>query len=383
MLLYILIIEIFRNSFKAFPVTIIVAMIVIALSVLMSIVVYLTIFFSRIRAANIYIKTTRVRALISYKLNQYLFFMESVSQVTRGDFKRLVNEFNKIKRLNFENKLVRQVLVDQLVYLRKNFTAKTSTVLRNLYQSLGLQKFSLRKLNTSAWQVKAQGIAELREMEPAMTAAVILSYTNSPNDDLRVEAQAAYIGLNSADPFSFLNNTTEILIEWHQIILFDAIINNDKIVIPSFTKWLSSSNQSVIIFCIKLITHYMQSDAIPALIQLMDHRDTSVQNRAVNALGKLNATTAEHIMIDRYPTFSESCKLEVLKALGRIKSLNSIPFVRTQFLTANSFNICKYAMYSYIAITGYNQAKLSLNFPDINFQQESIINHCFDQLIDV
>jgi len=85
MLLYILIIEIFRNSFKAFPVTIIVAMIVIALSVLMSIVVYLTIFFSRIRAANIYIKTTRVRALISYKLNQYLFFMEGVSQVTWGD----------------------------------------------------------------------------------------------------------------------------------------------------------------------------------------------------------------------------------------------------------------------------------------------------------
>lgn len=382
MLLHTFAIWIFPDSFNEYSTTILVALVVIGISIFVSIVVYLTIFISRVRATYIQIRTAKARELISDKLNNYLFVMESVGYVTHNDFKRVITEFNKIKRLKFENNLVRQLLIDQLIYFRKNFTSTTSALLRMLYQNLGLKELSSYKLNDGAWEIKAQGIAELREMESIVNTADILPYTKSCNDDLRVEAQAAYIGLNSADPFSFLGNTPELLVEWHQIILFDAIAKNEGITIPSFTTWLNSPNTSVVIFCIKLIVQYTQIDAIPNLILLLHHPDEKVQNCAINALGKLGATAAEQVMIDHYTHLSEPCKLEVLKALGRIKGKHSINFLRSEFINAESFYICKYAMYAILAITKQNKAHLLADLPAINTQQRAIIDHCFDKLIN-
>jgi hypothetical protein len=349
---------------------------------LVSITVYLIIFFNRVRATYVQLKTVKARKLISDRLNNYLFFMESLGHVTHKDFKRVLSEFNKIKKLKLDDKLVRQVLIDQLIYFRKNFTATTSALLRKLYQNLGLKDSSFYKLNSGAWEVKAQGMAELRGMASIIDAADILPFTKSPNADLRVEAQAAYIGLNSSDPFNFLTDTSETLVEWHQIVLFDAIAKNDDIIIPMFNTWLNSSNSSVIIFCIKLTVQYNQLDAIPNLIQLLDHHDTKVQNCAIDGLGRLKAVTAEQVLIDRYNSFSGSCKLEVLKALGIIGSKNSLQFLRSEFLTTDDFYRCQYAMYSILAITNQTKTELLGDFPVKNAQQKAIIDHCFDKLIN-
>ncbi len=383
MLFYILGIWILPDIFKAYPTIIIVAVMVIGLSILASIIVYLIIFFGRVRASYIDIKTTKARKLISDKLNHYLFFMESVGNISRDDLRRVATELNKLTVLKFKSRLVRQLLIDQLVYFKKNFTSQTSIALSKLYQNLGLKEFSFNKLHTNSWEVKAQGIAELREMAPIMSATEILPYTNSSNDDLRVEAQAAYVWLNTADPFSFLNDTSEILVEWHQIILFDMITKNEEIIIPPFNKWLNSPNSSIIVFCIKLIIYYKQPDAVPSLIQLLDHSDINVQNRAINALGKLEAISAEPIMIAHYSTFSKSCKLEVLKALRRINSKTSIQFLRAEFLKIDNFYIAKCAMYSIVAISGYTRAQLLAGLPELNAEQKAIINHCFDKLINI
>lgn len=382
MLLYILAIWIFPDSFKDYPTTILVALVVIGISIFASTLVYLIIFFNRVRASYIQLKTAKARELISDKLNNYLFFMESLGQVTHNDFKRVIKEFNKIKNLKLENKLVRQLLIDQLIYFRQNFTATTSTLLRKLYQNLGLKDSSFYKINAGAWEVKAQGMAELRGMASMVDAADILPYTKSPNADLRVEAQAAYIGLNSADPFSFLANTTEKLVEWHQIVLFDAIAKNEDIIIPSFNTWLSSPNSSVIIFCLKLIVQYNQIDAIPALIKLLDHHDIKVQNCAIHSLGKLRAITAEQAITDHYDSFFGSSKLEALKALGSIGSRNSLQFLKSEFLITDDFYRSKNAMCSILAITNQTKAQLLADIPVKNVQQKAIINHCFDKLIN-
>ncbi len=382
MLLYIFVAGIFPDKLKEYPTIIAIALVVIGISVLVSVIVYLIIFLNRVRASYIQLKTERARKLISVKLNNYLFFMESLGQVTHKDFKRVIKEFSKIKRLKLDNKLVRQLFIDQLIYFRQNFTAATSALLRKLYQSLGLKDSSIYKLKAGAWEIKAQGIAELRGMASIIDAADILPYTKSSNADLRVEAQAAYIGLNHADPFNFLADTTETLVEWHQIVLFDAIAKNEDIIIPSFTTWLNSPNSSVVIFCLKLIVQYDQFDAIPDLIKLLDHHDVKVQNCAIDGLGKLRAITAEQAIIDHYDGFFGSCKLEALKALGNIGSKNSLEFLKAEFLTTDDFYRCKNAMYSILVITNQTKAQLLADIPVKNAQQKAIINHCFDKLIN-
>lgn len=359
-----------------YPLTIVIALIVIGLSVMASIIVYLVIFFSRVRVAYKNIRTNKARELISDKLNSYLYFMEGVGQVTRDDVRRLKQELQKLK-----SKVVKQVLLDQIIYLRRNFTHSTGNVLHTLYRTLELKKISFKKLAASAWEVKAQGIAELREMSPVINFPDLQRLTHSRNDDLRVEAQAAYMRLNEDNPFSFLDDTREILLEWHQIILFDEIIRNENITIPSFSGWLNSDNTSIVLFCIKLIVHYGQLEAIPGLVALLDHNEELVQNRAINALGKLEAREAEEPMVVRYPGLCPSCKIEVLKALGRIGGGDYIPFLSTQFLKVDNYYTQKYAMCSLKSLTEHTKDEILAEFTGVSTQRTAIIHHCFDNLI--
>lgn len=365
-----------EETLYKYPLTIVIALIVISISVIASIIVYVVIFFSRMRSAYIDMRTDEARELISDKLNSYLYFMEGVGQVTRDDARLVTQELLKLK-----GKVVKQVLLDQIIYLSRNLTYSTGNILHALYRILDLKKISFGKLTAHAWQVKAQGIAELREMSPVTKLPDILRLTHSRNDDLRVEAQAAYVRLNTGNPFSFLDDTPELLLEWHQIILFDEITRNENIRIPAFSAWLSSGNTSIVLFCIKLIVHYAQLDAIPHLIALIDHKEEPVQNRAINALGKLEAREAEQPMVVHYPSLCASCRIEVLKALGRIGSGNYIPFLSSQYLEADSYYIQKYAMCSLKILTEHSKEEVLAEFAGVNAQREAIIHHCFDNLI--
>jgi hypothetical protein len=365
------------DTLYKYPLTIVIALIVIAISMITSIIVYLVIFFSRVRVAYINMRTDEARELISDKLNSYLYFMEGVGQVTRGDVRHLTQELLKLK-----SKVVKQVLLDQIIYLSRNLTHSTSNILHTLYRRLGLKTISVNKLTASAWEVKAQGISELKEMSPVVKLPDILRLTHSRNDDLRVEAQAAYIRLNTSNPFSFLDNTPEVLLEWHQIILFDEVTRSETISIPSFSAWLNSGNTSIVLFCIKLIVHYTQLDAIPHLIALMEHKEEEeVQNRSINALGKLEAREAEEPMVALYPTLCTSCKIEVLKALGRIGGGDYIPFLSAQFTESDSYYTQKYAMCSLKVLTEHTKEEVLAEFSGISAQREGIIHHCFDNLI--
>lgn len=299
-----------------------------------------------------------------------------MGQVTLDDVRHITQELLKLK-----SKLVKQVLLDEIIYLHRNVTHSTGNILPSLYRTLELKKISFDKLTANAWEVRAQGIAELKEMAPVIKLPDILRHTHSNNDDLRVEAQAAYIRLNTSDPFSFLNNTSQELLEWHQIILFDEITRSESIGTPSFSTWLNSSNTSIVLFCIKLIVHYTQLDAIPHLIALMEHNDEEVQNRSINALGKLEAREAEERMVTLYPDLRTSCKIEVLKALGRIGGGDYIPFLSSQFIEVEDYYTQKYAMCSLKVLTYHTKEEVLAEFPGVDAQREGIIHHCFDTLI--
>ena len=62
------------DTIYRYPLPIVIALIVITISVITSIIVYLTIFFSRLRATYVDMREDDARALISDKLNSYLYF---------------------------------------------------------------------------------------------------------------------------------------------------------------------------------------------------------------------------------------------------------------------------------------------------------------------
>ena len=67
------------------------------------------------------------------------------------------NEFYKMAK----NPAGRSFVLNELVNARKNFTDAAAENTKFLYEQLGLKKYSLKKLNSSQWHVKARGIQEL------------------------------------------------------------------------------------------------------------------------------------------------------------------------------------------------------------------------------
>lgn len=70
------------DTLYKYPLTIVIALIVIAICVFASITVYLVILFSRMHMEHIRIRTNEARELISDKLYNYLYFMEGGASYT-------------------------------------------------------------------------------------------------------------------------------------------------------------------------------------------------------------------------------------------------------------------------------------------------------------
>ena len=81
------------------------------------------------------------------------------------------------------------------------------------------------------------------------------------------------------------------------------------------------------IFCLRLIGHYQQFQAIPRLIDLLKHSDPTIQHLAVKILGEFEAAEAEKHLLDLYATGSVDIRAEVIRALGRICSGNQLDFL--------------------------------------------------------
>lgn len=243
----------------------------------------------------------------------------------------------------------KQVLIDRLISYRKGFSGSTGALLRKVYLELELDKVSFKKMKRSQWNIKVRGIRELTDMDISISDVNILPLTNSKRNELRSEARNAYIKLSKNEPFKFFDVSTEPLLKWDQIELFKTITTTENIALPNFARWVTySSNKSIVSFCLKLIVHYNQIDAGPAVVKLLDNKDHVLRAEAINCLGKLKYEEVEQQLLHIYSNQPLNCQLEILKAVGRMETRNSIQFLKQEFLYSTDFDIRKNAARSLV-----------------------------------
>lgn len=357
---------------SGYPTIIIIALVVIVLSILTTVFVYLDILFSRLRAEQVKDRTDKDRKFVSDNINNYSLMIGGIGTAARDGARGVVTELRKIKDV-----IGRKVLMDQIMYLSRNFSRNTYNKMHGLYRKLGLKRTSQNKLKDSAWEKKAAGIRELREMNVTTTPQEILQYVHSPNDDLRIEAQAAYIRLNKENPFGFLDEATEFMPEWHQIILFDEINRYDNIQIPSFKQWLSSDNIGVVLFSIKMIVHYKQKDAFPELVKLLSSEEEKVQRRAISALGNLDADMAQAHLYEYYSDYSVHGKAEAMIAFSKVTQPEYRDFLRSEFVNGEDYMIRKNAFCALAKSTKGTRDELLGKLNNLDNQQNRIVNYCY------
>jgi hypothetical protein len=250
---------------------------------------------------------------------------------------------NKLSRLKNKSKLFSDTLIKTLVHFKLNLSGATVDMINSAYSWLGLKEFILKKLKSTLWFIRIEGLNEIQEMNDTSSLSDIRNMTKDRNIDVRVTAHAALIKLKTEDCFSFLEHESDQLSHWHQIFLFDSLNQVPDVQLPDFTVYLSTRNESMIIFCIKIIVHYKRFEVVPKMIELLNHKDKEVRNNVIWALGLLNTEEAEDQLKTIFPNEQIDNKSQILLALGNIASGNSLNFIITQFLKNDNHLLLKSA----------------------------------------
>jgi HEAT repeat protein len=369
------------EQFSLLPLFIEIALVLIVVAIVATISAYTSILVRRYRA---YLHQKRV-AYLSPKIEDLITEQVLLNENMDKDLPIDSIDFDKDALNNkiYKKEEVRQILIDTLIRYRKNFRGEVGELLRKLYLDMNLQEDSYKKMKSRKWEQKIRALTELTQMDIAIADVTLLPLTNSRNPTLRAAARNAYIQLSKNEPFKFFDIATEPILPWDQLEMFKIITSSKDIAIPNFARYVSySSNKSIVSFCLKLIAHYDQQSAIPAVSNLLETKDHYFRANAINCLGKLSAESIEHRLVFMYNSQPINCQVEILKAMGAIASGKHLEFLKTEFLYSFNFEIQMAAARSIIAHnTQASRSLLNELLETTDEGTKTIIKHCQNPLI--
>ncbi len=208
-----------------------------------------------------------------------------------------------------------------------NLKGEESQKLIGLYKYLGLDKDSLARARDFRWHKKIKGFRELAYMNIHDANDAIRKALNSSNEILRMEAQIALVRLSENDHFGFLAHMKRPFSLWEQITLHDLIIQH-SIPVPAFKKWLVSVNDTVVIFSLRMIREFKQTDAEEDIKNTLMHKSPEVRLLAVQVAGDLGMSSTLEIMKRMYKTQDYKTCLEIVKSMGKMPDTSMLGFLK-------------------------------------------------------
>jgi hypothetical protein len=367
-------------EFRYAPLSIQIAFIFIFVAITCTILAYLSILRGRYKAYRREKKLASLHPVIDNLLMEHILLNNELASDTPAEQVQLPIEVFRLPV--FEHRWAREALIDRLIHYRNNVRGSMGEQLRNLYIQLNLDKDSLKKMKSHKWDKKVQALAELTNMNMSIADVTILPLTNSNNRELRAAARHAYIKLSKNEPFKFFDVVTEPLLLWDQVELFKIISTTEHIAIPNFAQWITySSNKTIVSFCMKLVVHYTQLSAVHAVIKLLDTKDHYLRADTINCLGKLKIEEVQEKLIHMYNSQPLNCRLEILKALGRISSGKHVGFLRQEFLHSTDFEVRKHAAKSLIRNAWAAKGLIQELIDTATLENKLILKHCMNPLI--
>ncbi len=261
---------------------------------------------------------------------QYLIYDALVESQTEQGLIAQDLIIDKLKKEIAKGNLQKQVLIDLIIDLKKNFTGDSEKQFMHLYYALNLPAYSLKKLNHYSWDVQAKGIKELTEIKYACPEVqlAIANLVYSKKDIVSQEARIASIRLRK-DPLQFLQNLQTPLTEWQQINLHHMLMKFEKNLMPDFTRWLSSSNTSVVVFSLRMIADFEQTHTAQYLLPTLLHKDPEVREETIKTLIQLDTQDLLPQMISASQTCSHPTILRLLEAMQVWGTDNQHSFLET------------------------------------------------------
>ncbi|MFD0797515.1 HEAT repeat domain-containing protein [Maribacter chungangensis] len=303
--------------------------------VVVALIYFGSVFFFRNRLSRLGKQVIAKRKVFSPMICEFLFFEED------GEKKEKINYIDlkiQIREL-IKNSFDRAVLIEVLMDLKKDVTGKTRTDLLHIYQDLELHKDAYKKLNSWRWELISKGIHELTQMEVKDSYGLITRFINDKRTTIRKQAEIATVSLKEEGINYFLDHTKYKISEWQQLKLLDVVRNKTDYEPPAFRLWLTSKNNDVVLFSLRLIKYYNQNDASASLIQLLRHKSDAIKKEAIFCIRDFNVTDAVPVLKTIFWKCTTDVKMYLLEALSQLGTEEDIGFLEDLITKEVAFTV--------------------------------------------
>ncbi len=225
------------------------------------------------------------RKTLSQRYAQHIekmLFSIAFDQATMTDLRK-DKDFNR----RWNKKVYRGQFLEELIKLHRLYGGDIALKLQEFYRISGLLKLSYNKIRNRKWYLKCEGIQELSEMEIRKAAPVILEHTKSQNDTLKMVALIEVLHLQGLKGLSLLTDYKEPINDWIQLNLLESIKEAQTTEVPEFGFLLTSSNQSLVIFGLRLVSLFHQNQYLDQVKDLQLSSSRPVKLQAQRTLEKL------------------------------------------------------------------------------------------------
>lgn len=209
----------------------------------------------------------------------------------------------------------RNLFLHQLVDSEKKFSGTAKNKIKNLFDQYNLQREAVKKLNQKKSHLIAGGIRELTVMDAKDAHAKIADFLSHPSSQVYQEAQYALVRFNGFKGLDFLSSASDKISEWQQLRLLLSITQIPENSGDSIEVWLRSSNDSVIIFTLKLIRKFRLLSFYSTVIDLLDHASVDVRIDAVQTLLSIENSSTIQYLTEIYPYQPLEVQLEILRIM--------------------------------------------------------------------
>ncbi len=300
------------------------------------VIYFTTIFFFRNKIGANSKKVVQIKKELSPMISEFLFYEgEEGTKEERRTYVNLKIEVRELIKDQFHRKILSEILLD----LQKDVSGTTKKRLFKLYKDLGLHQDAFNKLKSWRWEVVSKGILELTKMHVDEAYSFITKHINDRRSVVRKQAEIAIVTLRKEGINYFLDNTRNKVSQWQQLKLLDVIRNTEDYKPPRFKAWLTSKNKDVVLFSLRLIKHYNQSDARTSIVELVKHKNKQIKEEAIDCIKKFNITEAIDVLKTVFRKNDVHIKLLILDAIGSLGSENDIEFLKKIHKKESNFNI--------------------------------------------
>ncbi len=268
-------------------------------------------------------------------ISNFLFYGEEASKEEKYEHVGLKVEIREF----LKDPINRSILKDILLDLQRDLTGDSRVRLLNMYKDFDLHLDAFAKLKSWRWEVVTKGIVELTQMQVEEAYTAIRRFINHRRNVIRRHAQIATVSLKHEGIVHFLDSNKYPISEWQQIKILEVLREKEDFIPPNFGVWLMSSNKDVVLFALRLIRYYNQTDANASVTQLLKHRDDEIKQAAIDCIKEFGIIQAIPTLMAAFTRAKRDTRILILDALGAIGSEEQIPFLREVHQKVSNFNV--------------------------------------------